>query len=83
MERKFQDNVDPARLERCLSRKRLHPYLVEARGDTAAALSLYERNVLFSGRLWIIMHFFEITLRNRVDGALSGRYGREWLMPER
>ena len=83
MERKFQDNIDLALLVQCLSHKRLRPYLKEADNDLLEALNLYEHNVLWSARLWVIMHFFEITLRNRVDKALSGYYGPDWILPER
>ena len=83
MGRKFQENFDPDELAQCLTRKRLSPYLEEAREEWRTAFGLYERNLLWSARLWIVMHLFEVTLRNRVDQTLSGCFGRDWLMPER
>ena len=83
MERKFQDNIDPGNIVQCLTHKRLRPYMDDAHGEVHAALGLYERNILWSARLWIGMHLLEVTLRNRVDETLCGFFGQDWLMPER
>lgn len=68
-----------AALRRTLSTDRLAPYLEEADGNFARALSGYEANLRTSEAFHIPLHCVEIALRNVVDAELAGEYGEGWM----
>lgn len=70
--------IDQA-LEIAISRARLSKYLTASEGNLQVALDLYERNTILSEALYTPLQSLEVTLRNKVRGEMSARYGRDWL----
>lgn len=52
---------------------RLQHYLVHTGGDHASAMHLYAWNVAVSGAFWQSLGFFEVALRNALDGQMTTR----------
>ena len=68
-------------LIRAFSAPRFERYLRACGGDWAKALDLYLANIRLSARLFAVISFFEVVLRNAIDAhyGSAGRFGREWL----
>jgi len=68
-------------LLRCISRERMQPYYVRARGDEWVAFHLYIRNTELSAALYSVVQALEVGLRNIVHGRLTEAYATEewWL----
>jgi hypothetical protein len=64
-------------LFRCISRERLQPYLVKARGDEWVAFHLYIRNTDLSGALFGLVQTLEVGLRNIVHQCMTDAFGTE------
>src|SRR5665213_1966215 len=61
----------------CISRERMQPYLVKARGDDWVALHLYIRNSEVSAPLFGVVQALEVGLRNVVHHRLTEDFGTE------
>jgi hypothetical protein len=61
----------------CISRERMQPYFIRARGDQWVAFHLYIRNTEISSALYGIVQALEIGLRNVVHSRLTETYGTE------
>ena len=62
-----------------LSADRFSTYLGWAQGDVVLGERLYSYNVQLSADLYAALHMLEVALRNKVDEALTQRYGAGWL----
>jgi hypothetical protein len=72
-------SVALSNLERSIARDRLASYLADAKGDLLIAITLYERNTLFSQGLYGALQPLEITLRNSVHRTMVAGLGRtDW-----
>ncbi len=67
-------------LRSSLSDERLGAYLVSCNGDFPAAIALYEDNTRWSGTFYTPLHCVEICLRNKINAAMTARYGADWLV---
>lgn len=70
-------NLEPALLA-SLSAARLGRYLKDSGGNRPSALRLYDWNVRLSQGLYVRLQIWEITLRNRMNGFLSEKFGKDW-----
>jgi hypothetical protein len=70
-------NLEPA-LMASLSAARLGRYLKDSGGNRPSALRLYDWNVRLSQSLYVRLQIWEITLRNRMNGFLSEKFGKDW-----
>lgn len=61
-------------LQTWFSGDRLAPYEVEARGDHALAVRLYEWNAQLSAAFMEVLHHVEVVLRNRMHEAITAAY---------
>jgi hypothetical protein len=65
-------------IETALSPARLGRYLNAAKGDRQLALRLYVWNARLCEELYLPMQTAEVAVRNAIDAALVGQYGRGW-----
>ncbi|USD65926.1 Abi family protein [Vibrio sp. SCSIO 43136] len=70
-------------IERTLSTARLSTYRQEVKKRTGQnnlqkAIQLYEWNAELSASLLVVIHIYEVTLRNAISAALELRYGVDW-----
>jgi hypothetical protein len=61
----------------CISRERMQPYFVRARGDEWIAFHLYIRNTEISASLFSVVQALEVALRNVVHNRLTTAFGTE------
>lgn len=68
----------PVRAEmiRLLSTPRLSTYTDACGGDVKRAVELYQWNLEVSGALFPAIHYFEVALRNTMDGRLTKVFGQ-------
>lgn len=66
----FEKTVSPSRLRR---------YVQAASGDKQKATSLYRHNIIASKEVFVVIAYFEIALRNKIDNVLSSEKGPDWL----
>ena len=64
-----------ASLDRIISNERLARYLTATRGNTQAALRLYERNMNLSEALFGYLHGLEVAVRNSIHVTLRAAFG--------
>lgn len=65
-------------LVEALSVRRLEPYLAASGYNVERALALYAWNAQVAAALYVPLQSVEVTLRNRVAGALVRLFGRKW-----
>lgn len=69
-------------LEKFLSEPRFKLYRQACGNDDKRTIELYKWNFHMSAALYDPLHIFEVTLRNRIDFALtSSKFGKEWYQP--
>ncbi|MBX9771189.1 MAG: hypothetical protein K2X29_07445 [Candidatus Obscuribacterales bacterium] len=69
-------------LEKFLSTPRFDLYREATSNDEKRTIELYKWNFNMSAALYDPLHIFEVTLRNRIDSALtSSKFGKEWYQP--
>lgn len=70
------------KLIRAFSAARFERYLRACGGDWVKAQALYQANIRLSARLFAVLSFFEVVLRNAINAHyMSGdRFGPDWLL---
>ena len=66
-------------LEKFLSSERLKGYLDKTK-TKSEAIDLYEKNIFLSSKLYFLLNFFEIFLRNYCNEKLKKELGSDWYM---
>lgn len=61
-----------------LSASRMSRYISASDGDISSALRLYDWNVRLSRCLYVRLHIWEITLRNRMNTFFRSKFGADW-----
>ena len=62
-----------------LSPDRMQRYLKACDGDRRKAQTLYRLNIRLSQEMFTVIGYYEIALRNAIDGIMSKAMGRDWL----
>jgi len=65
--------------ENIVSTPRMSRYLGACNGDSKKAMTLYRYNLRLSQEMFTIISCFEITLRNKINGACTIHFGVNWL----
>lgn len=65
--------------EKIMSKPRMDRYLNACSGDSKKAMTLYRTNLNLSQQMFTIISCFEISLRNKIDGHYSSKFGSDWL----
>lgn len=65
-------------LQRCLSPERFATYLRAAGGDAAAAMALYDWQILVASSLGADLQRLEVVLRNALHDQLTAHFGLYW-----
>jgi hypothetical protein len=66
----FEDTISPERMQR---------YLVACGNDTRRAMTLYRYNLKLSQEMFMLISCFEVSLRNRINRVMVGKFGNDWL----
>lgn len=62
-----------------LSSKRLERYLKASKNRKRKAMSIYNENLRLSKEVYVLVSYFEVTLRNAIDRQLVAKLGEDWL----
>lgn len=76
---RMRDAAMDSALEASISRERLAKYLDASNGELAAAITLYERNMVLSEAFYVPLQGLEACPRNKLHQEMTRLYGEEWL----
>lgn len=71
--------MDYEDLEKFFSKERMKKYLVMANNDKEKAVKLYFDNINYSSKLYTILSYFEVFLRNKINNKMA-KIDKEWLI---
>lgn len=66
-------------IEEILSKSRLCPFYASG-DDFDRAFARYQWNIKLSEAMLPVLHYLEITLRNKLNGVIADLYGASWLV---
>ena len=67
------------KLETYLSKERLNKYLEVANNNKEKAIELYEANLKYSSKMYILLSCFEVFLRNAINIQMA-KYNIDWIL---
>ena len=67
------------KLEIYLSKERLNKYLEVANNNKEKAIELYEANLKYSSKMYILLSCFEVFLRNSINIQMA-KYNIDWIL---
>ena len=68
-----------ADFEMLVSQERLSRYIVACNGNQQKTMLLYRQNIRLAQASFAVVSYFEIALRNKIDGILRTSFGNDWL----
>lgn len=62
-----------------ISQERLYRYYNACNGNPQKTMMLYRQNIRLAQEAFAVVSYFEIALRNKIDGILRTSFGNDWL----